>query len=50
MKRCVWEQQLLEDRQDAKASDQELEEIEKAYWYRRLVNADYYKYVSKIIF
>lgn len=43
MKRCSWEQQLLDDSRAAKASVQELADLEKAYWYRRLVNADYYK-------
>ena len=50
MKRCAWEQKLLEEQQALKASDEELEKIERAFWYRRLVNADYYKYLSKVIF
>jgi len=28
---------------------QKLKKIEEAYWYRRLINADYYKQIKKII-
>jgi len=28
---------------------QKLKKIEEAYWYRRLINADYYKQIKKMI-
>jgi chaperonin cofactor prefoldin len=52
MKRASWEQKLV----DSVSNDPEeergkkLADLEDKYWYRRLVNAEYYKNISKIVF
>jgi hypothetical protein len=35
---------------DEAERESQLQSLEEAYWYRRLINADYYKHLHKVIF
>lgn len=52
LKRSEVEQQAVEEANClvGAAREAKLLDLEQAYWFRRLVNADYYKHLSQIIF